>query len=175
MSMSEAFSLLYFNKTLLHKSSERSSLVTGPRLTSPLEVKNPGIFCGSAANFHLGGSSGILQDKVRMLGALVLCSSEHAFCCTLLTLQCACVNEWHTLSEASEKPGSAATSYSLWQKPCWGFIPTCQWTSLVAQMVKHLPTMQETRVQSLDWEDLLEWQPTPVLLPGKSHGQRTAW
>ena len=29
-------------------------------------------------------------------------------------------------------------------------------TSLVAQMVKHLPTMWETRVQSLDWEDLLE-------------------
>ena len=30
------------------------------------------------------------------------------------------------------------------------------WTSLVAQNVKHLPTMQETRVQSLGWEDLLE-------------------
>ena len=28
--------------------------------------------------------------------------------------------------------------------------------SLVAQMVKHLPTMWETRVQSLGWEDLLE-------------------
>ena len=29
-------------------------------------------------------------------------------------------------------------------------------TSLVAQTVKRLPTMQETRVQSLCWEDLLE-------------------
>ena len=29
-------------------------------------------------------------------------------------------------------------------------------TSLVAQMVKHLPTMRETWVQSLVWEDLLE-------------------
>ena len=29
-------------------------------------------------------------------------------------------------------------------------------TSLVAQMVKRLPTMQETWVQSLGWEDLLE-------------------
>ena len=28
--------------------------------------------------------------------------------------------------------------------------------SLVAQKVKHLPAMQETRVQSLDWEDPLE-------------------
>ena len=30
------------------------------------------------------------------------------------------------------------------------------WTSLVAQAVKHLPTMQETWIQSLGWEDLLE-------------------
>ena len=30
------------------------------------------------------------------------------------------------------------------------------WTFLVAQMVKHLPTMRETRVQSLSWEDPLE-------------------
>ena len=28
--------------------------------------------------------------------------------------------------------------------------------SLVAQMVKHLPTTWETRVRSLGWEDLLE-------------------
>ena len=31
-----------------------------------------------------------------------------------------------------------------------------QWISLVAQMVKRLSTMWETRVQSLGWEDLLE-------------------
>ena len=30
------------------------------------------------------------------------------------------------------------------------------WASLVAQMVKNPPTMQETWVQSLDWEDPLE-------------------
>ena len=29
-------------------------------------------------------------------------------------------------------------------------------TSLVAQTVKHLPTMRDTWVQSLGWEDLLE-------------------
>ena len=44
----------------------------------------------------------------------------------------------------------------------------------MAQMVKNLPAMQETWVQSLGVEDLLErkWQPTPVFLPGESHGQR---
>ena len=30
------------------------------------------------------------------------------------------------------------------------------YSSLVAQMVKNLPAMQETQVQSLGWEDLLE-------------------
>ena len=45
--------------------------------------------------------------------------------------------------------------------------------SLVAQSVKNPPAMQETRVRYLDQEDLLEkeWQPTPVFLPGESHGQ----
>ena len=42
-------------------------------------------------------------------------------------------------------------------------------------MIKRLPTMQETPDRSLGWEDPLEkkWQPTPVLLPGKSHGWRS--
>ena len=30
------------------------------------------------------------------------------------------------------------------------------WASLVAQLVKNLPKMQETWVQSLDWEDPLK-------------------
>ena len=45
----------------------------------------------------------------------------------------------------------------------------------MAQMVKNPPTMQETRVQSLGGEDALEkgTAPTPVFLPGESHGQRS--
>ena len=30
------------------------------------------------------------------------------------------------------------------------------WASLMAQMVENLPTIQETQVQSLGWEDPLE-------------------
>ena len=54
--------------------------------------------------------------------------------------------------------------------------------SLVTQRLKHLPAMRETRVQSLCQEDPLEremipwrrkWQPTPVFLPGESHGGRS--
>ena len=35
--------------------------------------------------------------------------------------------------------------------------------------------MQEMQVQSLGWEDpqRKKWQPTPIFLPGKSHGQRS--
>ena len=40
-------------------------------------------------------------------------------------------------------------------------------------MVRNLPAMQETRfnpwVRKIPWRK--EWQPTPVFLPGESHGQ----
>ena len=49
-----------------------------------------------------------------------------------------------------------------------------QRTSLVAQTVKCLPTMQRPGfnpwVGKIPWRR--KWQSTPVLLPGKSHGQR---
>ena len=95
---------LYCTKAL---SDQASSLAPD----SILLLQRPRIlasFRGSATTFHLGGSSRILQDKVGMLGALVLCSpSEHLFCCTLLTLWCAWMNEWNALHEASEEPCSA--------------------------------------------------------------------
>ena len=47
------------------------------------------------------------------------------------------------------------------------------WASLVTQTVKNLPTMQKTRVRSLvgkiPWRRA--WHPTPIFLPGESHGQ----
>ena len=47
--------------------------------------------------------------------------------------------------------------------------------SLVAPWIKTLPAMQETCFRSLGREDPLEkeMQPTPVFLPGESHGQRS--
>ena len=51
------------------------------------------------------------------------------------------------------------------------------WASLVAQMVKNLPAMQETPVRFLGWED--PWRrvslPTPVFLgfPGNSAGKES--
>ena len=49
------------------------------------------------------------------------------------------------------------------------------WASLVAQLIKNLPAMGKTWVQSLGWEDPLERKrlPTPVFWPGECHGQRS--
>ena len=44
------------------------------------------------------------------------------------------------------------------------------WASLIAQLVKNLPAMQETRFDSWVGKFLWrrEWRPNPVLLPGES-------
>ena len=51
------------------------------------------------------------------------------------------------------------------------------WASLVAQLVKNLPAIQETWVQSLGWEDPLEKgkATTPVFWPGEFHGLYSPW
>ena len=47
--------------------------------------------------------------------------------------------------------------FSGWEGGKWGVSVECYIEdSLVAQMVKNLPEMQETWVRSLDWEDPLE-------------------
>ena len=48
-------------------------------------------------------------------------------------------------------------------------------TSLVAQMVKNLPAIQEIWFQFLGQDDpwRREWLPTLVFLPGEFHGQRS--
>ena len=64
--------------------------------------------------------------------------------------------------------------------PGWGRSPgegigyplQYSWASLLAQLVKNLPAMWETWVQSLGWE--IPWRrqrlPTPVFWPGEFHG-----
>ena len=134
-----------------------------------------------------------------MLGALVLCSlSEHVFCCALLTLQCACVNEWHALCEASKEPCSAV--------PRWSHKAYCRnlsgvYTDLPMPRGTQCLLRELTRNGQSMWTELSflsqtfqslwpfhnslgirstnliyrrrQWHPTPVLLPGKSHGWRS--
>ena len=49
------------------------------------------------------------------------------------------------------------------------YSPCQYWSSLVAQMVKNQPAMQETWVRSLGWEDLLE----KGISTGDFQGQRS--
>ena len=58
-----------------------------------------------------------------------------------------------------------------WSKLIWHL----KTPSLVTQSVNNMPAMWETQVSSLSWEDpwRRKWQPTPVFLPEKSHGQRS--
>ena len=57
----------------------------------------------------------------------------------------------------------------------WWLRSKINWASLVTQWWRICLPRQEMWVQSLVQEDPLEtkWQPTPVFLPGKSHGQRS--
>ena len=58
----------------------------------------------------------------------------------------------------------------IWTSACTAQFGSSKhtWTSLVAQMVKRLPTMRETQVQSLGREDALEKEMT-------THSSILAW
>ena len=97
---------LYFNKTLLYKSSWviKWSLI----LKFNLLLRRSQIQHYSPQAIILGAclvSSG--QGKNTQSSSLSAFSVYAFFCLTLLTLQCACVNEWHALHESSEEPCSA--------------------------------------------------------------------
>ena len=88
-------------------------------------------------------------------------------------LQCSCLED--------PRGGGAwwAAVYGVAQSRTWlKWLSSSKETfgaSLVARLVRNLPSMQETWVQFLGWEDpwRRKWQPTPVFLPGESHGQRS--
>ena len=78
-----------------------------------------------------------------------------------------------TLGPPPEQEPIPLGSKCQWAYECKS-LPNVRRTSLVAQTVKHLSTMWETWVRSLGQEVpwRRKWQPTPVLLPRKSHGRR---
>ena len=61
-------------------------------------------------------------------------------------------------SGLSHPPLSVCTNHSQGEQDYydWYRLIKMVWASLVAQMVKNLPAIQETQVGSLDWEDPLE-------------------
>ena len=83
---------------------------------------------------------------------------------------------WQTDSLPLSHPGSPLDRLEQWAKYIDRYRYGYGWTSLVAQLVKHLPAMQETLVQFLGQEYIIynPWRrdilPTPVFLgfPGGS-------
>ena len=69
-------------------------------------------------------------------------------------------------------PGLIPVSDNLLEIPTPAF-----WVYLVVQLVKNLPAMWETWVQSLVWDDLWgrDRLPTPVFWPGEFHGLDSPW
>ena len=102
---------------------------------------------------------------------------------TTMRSPCTATREEPPLAATREKPTSTKTQYSQKEKKklVWpAGSRTNQrrdqsWASLVAQMVKTQPAMQETPVQSLGWEGPLEKEMAThsVFLPGEFHGQRS--
>ena len=86
-----------------------------------------------------------------------------------------------TLSDPTDcsPPGSSAHGIFQARLLEWGAITfySCfiARASLITQLVRNLPAMQETWLRSLGREDpqRREWQPTPVFLPGEFHGQKS--
>ena len=75
------------------------------------------------------------------------------------------VNQKHFQVKTKQKQNPLPTSHTIsnvkgtssdWRKQMKIWVYKKKWASLVPQMVKNLPTMQETRVQSLGGEDPLK-------------------
>ena len=91
-----------------------------------------------------------------------ICNNKYIFCL--------CPHSW------SRAPKVLGTLH-LWHARKLSFVMLVRWFGKppgVTLMVKSLPAMRETQVQSLGLKDPLErkWPPTPVFLAGKSHGWR---
>ena len=90
------------------------------------------------------------------------------------------LHNFHSTWNSTSRPGDILVLIKAFLCPeqiIGKLIPERKYPSLpVAQLVKgNLPAMQETRVPSLGWEIPWRraWLPTPVCLPGDSHGQRS--
>ena len=115
-------SSLYFNKTLLHKSSEQSSLVSGPGLNSPPGAKNPSVFAWFNNNLSL-----FLPENL-----IPACNSS--------SLACSMMCSVYKLSKQSDNKQPYKVSQSFFNpEPVNCFIQgsnSCFWT--------HIQVSQET-------------------------------
>ena len=142
---------------------------------------------GAALSVHVGLCVGVcVRARALLCACMAVCACACACACPCACVcVCVCVRESsqhprrvcvceQVLSPVSLHPSknTGAGCHCLLQ----GIFPAQRLNlgllhCLVAQMVKNLPAMRETWFGKIPWRR--KWQPTPVLLPEKSHGQRS--
>ena len=84
-------------------------------------------------------------------------TSDSVFICSLFLAKCSFDSSLNmTFTLVVVVFGNQDLIFWSFDDFCWVKEGTYSWASLVARLVKNLPTVQETRVQSQDWEDPLE-------------------
>ena len=101
---------------------------------------------------------------------MIISIFSYTFCASLISSvgrECTCNAE-----DPSSLPGLGRSAGEGIDYPL-----QCSWAFLVAHLVKNAPTMRETWIRSLGWEDLLEKERllTPVFWTGEFHGLYSPW
>ena len=112
---------------------------------------------GEAASKLVSSSShSLLHERIYPLGRCpsntVLASPGRAHTCNVILPHLSLTHVLGSVGNARRVPWLLP---SMFLAPCQNS-QSMNWVSLVAQMVKNLPAMQETRIQSLGQEDALE-------------------
>ena len=138
-------------------------------LPSPLALNLPA--SGSFPMSRLFASGGLmLQSTGASASVSVLLMNIQGWFSLGLTIWSPC----HPRDSHESSPASTVWKHQFFSAQSFLWSNSHQ-TSLVAQTVKRLSTMRETGFNLWGGKMPLrrKWQSTPVLLPGKSHGQRS--
>ena len=129
-----------------------------------------------------GNASQCMDTSPNTVRQALIYNTGHEFYAILWLISCHCSQHFIDLSLQNEpiiKQYFLLISSIKWEISFNWFLPSkiksSFWASLVAQTVKNLPEIRETRfdlwVRKIPWR--MEWQPTLLFLPGEVHGQRS--
>ena len=143
------------NSDLISLTKEKQSL-TAEYISSPALKKSHVLSFCSMVTFH---KKELMGRKLFLLLLII-----KPFHCFLMRFSCYVSSKWICCLFTHKEKCQSKPLFQLkvpLKQNLYGWIyiytwPSGLWASLVAQIVKNLPGMQETWVQSLGWEDLLE-------------------